>query len=416
MKGSVRRRNCTCKLNQPSETGEIKKRCTCGAKWFYVIDIGINPSNGNRIQKSKGGFDTQAEAQAACNEAIYELRQGTYVNESTTLFKDFVKEWLEHYPDKHKIKISTLRIRKHQLGLLTPYFAHIKMKDITRKKYQDALNDLRDKGYSDNTLTGVHVSGRMVFKAAIEYGTIKKDPTQFARVPRTKKTLEELEQETELPKYLEKEELALFLKTAKEKGLENDYTTFLTLAYTGMRLGELCGLKWKDVDFNEGTISILRTCDNKDFSADKYVLLTPKTKSSKRVIEVDQAVLDELKKHQARQNKLKMKYRNTYKDDDFIFTQREKSPYPGYPVRLQNVELRMRRLLKLAGLNQALSPHSLRHTHTSLMAEAGVGLPQIMARLGHQDDQTTKSIYLHCTKAMSREASQKFSELMKKIW
>lgn len=405
MKGSVRRRGCTCK----------KKRCTCGAKWEYTVDTGINPANGRRKQERKGGFNTSADAWEACNAVIFELKQGSYVREKNTVFKDFVEDWLKNYPNKHNVKISTVRIRKHQLGLLSPYFAHIKMKDITQKKYQDALNDLKDKGYSDNTITGVHVSGRMLFKAAIEYGTTKRDPSQFARVPRTKKTVEDLEKEIELPKYLEKEDMAVFLDAAKEKGLESDYPTFLTLAYTGMRLGELCGLKWKDIDFTEGTISIKRTCDNKNYSADKYVLLTPKTKASKRVIEVDQKVLDELLKHQARQNVLKMKYRNTYKDNDFIFTQREGSPYPGCPVRMQNVEHRMRRLLKLAGLNQALTPHSLRHTHTSLLAEAGVGLPQIMARLGHADDATTRLIYLHVTKTMSREASQKFSELMKNI-
>ena len=73
----------------------------------------------------------------------------------------------------------------------------------------------------------------------------------------------------------------------------------------------------------------------------------------------------------------------------------------------------MRRLLKLAKLNESLTPHSLRHTHTSLLAEAGVGLPEIMDRLGHADDETTKTIYLHVTKPMKKEASQKFSELMK---
>jgi integrase len=73
----------------------------------------------------------------------------------------------------------------------------------------------------------------------------------------------------------------------------------------------------------------------------------------------------------------------------------------------------MARLLKIAGLDQSLTPHSLRHTHTSLLAEAGVGLEQIMQRLGHSDDETTRNIYLHITKPKRKEASQKFSELMR---
>lgn len=404
MKGSVRKRGCTC---------EKTKRCTCGAKWYYVVDTGINPATGDRRQTSKSGFDTKALAWDACHAVINELKQGTFVHEANTLFKDFADEWLANYQKKHKVKISSLRVRKHELSLLTPYFAHYKMKDISRKRYQDALNDLKDKGYADNTITGVHVAGRMVFKAAIEYGIIRRDPSQFAKVPRLQKTVEELEAEKDVPKYLEKEELAIFLKAAQEHGLDRDYTTFLVLAYTGIRCGELCALKWKDIDFTEQTISIMRTYCNLDNKAGDYILLTPKTKASKRVIEVDSKVLAELEKHRAAQNLMKMRLRKTYQDNDFIFTQYAK--YPGCPVRLQNVEQRMLRLLKRACLDTSLSPHSLRHTHTSLLAEAGVGLPQIMARLGHQDDQTTRNIYLHCTKTMSREASQKFSELMKKL-
>lgn len=401
-------------MNLPSVAGKKKKRCTCGAKWYYVIDTGINPANGNRKQKQKGGFNTQAEAWAACNEAMYELQSGTYVKESNTLFKDFAQEWLGHYQRKHKVKISTLRIRRHEMGLLMLYFAHYKMKDITKKKYQEALNDLKDKDFADNTLSGVHSTGRMIFKTAMEFDVIKKDPTQFARVPRSQKTVEELEREEEIPEYLEKEELALLLKTAKEKGLEKDHIFFLTLAYTGMRSGELCALKWKDVDFDAGTISITKTYYNPTNNTTKYELLTPKTKKSKRIIDVDKVVLDELDKHKAKQNLPKMRLRDIYHNEDFVFAKTTEK-YPGYPEPIKIVENRMKRLLKIAKLNKNLTPHSLRHTHTSLLAEAGAGLPEIMDRLGHEDDETTKKIYLHVTKTMKKEASQKFSELMRSL-
>ncbi|MEC3621412.1 tyrosine-type recombinase/integrase [Bacillus subtilis] len=75
----------------------------------------------------------------------------------------------------------------------------------------------------------------------------------------------------------------------------------------------------------------------------------------------------------------------------------------------------MNRLLKLAGLNTKLTPHSLRHTHTSLLAQAEISLPQIMERLGHKDENTTKNIYLHLTKEMKKEASQKFKKLMENL-
>lgn len=75
----------------------------------------------------------------------------------------------------------------------------------------------------------------------------------------------------------------------------------------------------------------------------------------------------------------------------------------------------MKRALEISNLNRRLSPHSLRHTHTSLLAEAGVGLTEIMDRLGHEDDSITKRIYLHVTKTKKAEASQRFAELMNNV-
>ena len=82
---------------------------------------------------------------------------------------------------------------------------------------------------------------------------------------------------------------------------------------------------------------------------------------------------------------------------------------------IKNVRDRMKRLLRIACLNEDLTPHSLRHTHTSLLAEARVSLEQIMDRIGHCDDDTTKNVYLHVTKEMKKEASHKFAELMRNL-
>lgn len=401
MKGSFRKRGCRCK----------GKKCTCGAKWSFRLDAGINPKTGKRKQIERGGFKTKAEAEAAAAKLYAELTDGTYVEESDITFEEFAKEWLSEY--KTTVKTSTIRVRKHEIARLMDYFAKLKMRSITRKKYQDALNDLKKRGYADNTIEGAHGTGRMIFKKAVEWGMIKVDPTEYAYVPKSQKTVEELEQEKEVPNYLEKEELALFLRTAKDKGLEQDYPIFLTLAYTGMRVGELCALKWSDIDFAEQTISITKTYYNPNNNTKKYKLLPPKTKESKRTIDVDPAVLDELEKHRATQNKVRMRKRDTYHDKDFVFADIKR--YPGYPVYIKKIENRMARLLKLAGLDESLTPHSLRHTHTSLLAEARVNLETIMERLGHKDDETTRHVYLHVTKSQKKEASQKFAELMRSL-
>ncbi|WP_338422687.1 phage integrase SAM-like domain-containing protein, partial [Bacillus atrophaeus] len=76
-----------------------------------------------------------------------------------------------------KVKVSTIRIRKHEISRLMDYFQHLKIKDITRKQYQDALNDLKGRGYAENTIDGAHRTGRMIFKRAVELDVIKTDPT-----------------------------------------------------------------------------------------------------------------------------------------------------------------------------------------------------------------------------------------------
>jgi integrase len=402
MKGHFYRRGCTCK----------KKKCSCGSKWAFTIDIGIDPITGKRKQKVKSSFNTKQEAEESATALIHELNQGTYLEETDKTFSDFAKEWLPVYSEAKDVKPGTIRVRLHEIGKLLPYFSQLKLKDINRKMYQDALNDLKVQGYSESTRDGVNRTGRMIFRKALELELIKKNPTEFAYVKKDKKTIEQLEEE-ELPNYLEKEELALFLKTAKERGLEHDYLAFLILSYSGIRVGELIALKWKDIDFVHHTISITKTFYNPSNNALKYQLVTPKTRKSRRKIIVDEDVINALKEHKKVQEAVIERLGAAYYNQDFIFAKMERQY--GYPIVIKNVRDRMKRLLRIAGLNEDLTPHSLRHTHTSLLAEARVSLEQIMDRLGHTDDQITKNVYLHVTLEMKKEASQKFSELMRSL-
>ncbi|MFC0476368.1 tyrosine-type recombinase/integrase [Robertmurraya beringensis] len=402
MKGHFYRRGCTCK----------KKNCSCGSKWAFVIDIGIDPVTGKRKQKTKSGFPTKKEAEVAAAAIIHELEQGFYIEESCQTFADFAKEWLPIYSEAKNVKPGTIRVRLHEIGKLLPYFGQLKLKDITPKRYQECLNDLKDKGLADSTREGIHRCGRMILRKALEYELIKKDPTEFAYLKKDKKTIEQLEEE-EIPKFLEKEDLALFLKTAKEHGLEHDYLAFLILSYSGIRGGELIALKWKDIDFVNHTISITKTLYNPSNNPLNYQLVTPKTRKSRRKIIVDEEVIDALKEHKQVQEKVIERLGKAYCNQDFIFARMQR--YHGYPIVIKNIRDRMKRLLRIAGLNEDLTPHSLRHTHTSLLAEAGVSLEQIMDRLGHTDDQITKNVYLHITQEMKKEASQKFGELMRSL-
>lgn len=406
MKGHFYKPHCKC-------PGKQKKKCGCGAKWSFIIDAGINPQTGKRKQKKKGGFDTKGDAEAAAALLLVELQQGTYVEESSVTFKEFSDNWYKYYESTGKVKPGTLRMRSYEILRLMPYFEYLKMKEITLPIYQNAINDLHAKGLSHSTLSGTHHTGKVIFKWAMEHMAIKSDPTQYSYVPRTRETVEEIERKKEVLNYLEKEELALFLETAKTKGLERDYIIFMMLAYTGMRVGELCALKWKDIDFEEHRISITKTIYNPNGNFKDYQLLTPKTKSSNRIIEIDEDLIKALLEHRAIQNEVKMKHRNVYYDQDFVIA-KMKNNY-GYPEYVNTIGYRTIRILNITNLNPNITPHKFRHTHVSLLAELGIGLQEIMDRLGHEDDTTTKSVYWHVTKPKKKEASTKFAELLRSL-
>lgn len=384
-----------------------------GKTWYYTVDIGKDPVTGKRLQDSQGGFKTKKAAEAAASKVITDVSDGIFVKEENVTFKEFAAAWLSFYANTGKVKPGSVTVRRGRVNKLNKFFGAFKIKDITKLMYQNMLQDLFDAGLANETIVSTHATARLIFKRAVKIDVIKADPTVHAELPKRQKTVEEIENGVALPKYMEKEELAKFLETASAHGYGFDYAVFMTLAYTGIRVGELCALKKKDIDFENKLIRITKTIHNVNNNTKAYQVVPPKTNTSIRTIEVDNLMLSVLEKHLAQLNIIRMKYRDKYHEADFVFPKIKN--YPGYPDMPKNIEGRMKRLLKLANMNIELTPHSLRHTHTTLLAEAGVGLQEIMERLGHKNDETTKNVYSHVTKSMKSGAAAKFSELMRDV-
>lgn len=390
----------------------IKKDKVTG-KWRFVFDLPRDPVTNKRNQCKRGGFSTRKEAEAKAAELLHLLTIGTHVEDKEITFEEMSQIWFQEYKALSGVKEGTIDAREYDIGVLLKYFKVIKLKNITKQMYQNAITSMKKSGLGRESINGIHGAARMIFRKARELDLIYNDPSEFAKLPVEKVTVEQLENRTDLPKYLEKEELAKFLTVCLDKGLDGDYEAFLTLAYTGMRCGELAVLRESDLNFTENTISITKTYYNKTNKVNQYKLETPKTDKSTRVIEVDQLVMDALKSYITKNKEFKMLYRRTYYDKGYVFP--NKHEFPGYPKAVTLYDSRMRKLIKLSGLNPSITPHSLRHTHTSLLAEAAVPLEDIMDRLGHKDDKATRFVYLHVTKTRKKEAAQKFGDLMRNV-
>src|SRR5690606_8263573 len=194
MKGYFHKRGCKCD----------PKNCTCNKKWEYVIDVGINPKTGRRRQETKGGFNTLQEAEVAAAARITEVNNGTFIKESNLLFKDFTGQWLSYYIQRNAPKPGTIRLRKYSINKLLNYFSHIKLKNITEETYQAALDDLKDQDFARSTIEGVHTTGKMIFKMAVNKRMLKINPTLNAYIKRDEQVIIE-DDEAELPIFFEKE-------------------------------------------------------------------------------------------------------------------------------------------------------------------------------------------------------------------
>ena len=379
--------------------------------WYYIFDGPKHPVTGKRRQIKKGGFKTEKAAERAGIRAKVEAENGLLAVTERITFGDMVKMWLKDYENRGHVKMSSVISRKNLFNVWLKHFKDTQLKKMTLPMIQNVMNELRP-NYSDRTLSLLKTVLKMMFKKAKELGYVTSDPIEFLYVPKKRKSVEEIEDEPIQNKYLEKDVLKQFLDSAKNYGIDHDYVMFRLLAYTGIRIGEALALKWTDIDFNERSIRIQRRISHHSNNLSKYEIDTPKTDTSKRIIPIDKDLGNLLNELQTYQGWFKKKYPQTA-DFGFVFINYHlKGKYLGFPVSQKNVRVRIERLTKISEIDIHITPHMFRHTHTSLLAEAGVDLVTIMERLGHKDDDVTKNIYLHITQSLKQEAVHKFEKLM----
>ncbi|MEN2765793.1 tyrosine-type recombinase/integrase [Ornithinibacillus xuwenensis] len=383
-------------------------------RWECVSD-GPPKANGSRNQITRRG-KTMKEAKVKVLDEI-KRQEHTQIDSKTAKtfsFESVASQWYDLYK-LTGIKKGTLAKRRKEIRILNRHLGKFIIGNITHDLYQKVINQLFEH-YESTTLQGIHSAGNMIFKFAKKRKWIIENPASEIVMPKKRKTIDEIKQDSIEEKFLDHDELEEFLLAALNYGLKYDKERFYTLAFSGVRPGELCALQKQDILFETNEIDIVKTLYNENNNMREYELIPPKTYKSVRTVAMERYIMDMLKKIILENDKRKMKYRNKqityfnetleYHDADFVF-----SRLNGYPFTTISLNNRMNRLLKKTKIKKPATPHIFRHTHVSMLAEAGVDLATIMKRVGHEDAKTTMKIYTHVTNKMKKEAPVKISNL-----
>lgn len=373
-----------------------------GKKLFkFQIYIGTDPLTGKRKKTTKAGFKNEKQARMAMSRLQLEIDEGTYQQQKTPeTYQEIFDLWVVQYEKtvEESTFVKTLGIFKNHI---LPSLGEYKIAKINVDVCQRAVNLWFEKL---EKFRSVKSYASLVFDFAMNRGYIQLNPMKLIEMP---VRLVKPDSEEKLENFYNREQLIQFLKFVENEDDYRTFTFFRLLAYTGMRKGEALALTWNDINFKDNEIRI-----NKALSRGKNSQLYVKTTKNKknRTIKMDTHTMDILKiwKDIQKDNLVKFGF-DSLKGNQLVFSNEENK-------HLQPTKTRewLGNILKKYKLEK-ITTHGLRHTHCSLLFEAGVTIPDVQDRLGHDDVQTTINIYTHVTKKAKEEAIRKFVNFLEDV-
>lgn len=376
---------------------KIKKYTKKDGSTAYKFDLylGVNPVTGKKQRTTRRGFPSAKAAKIALNRLEYEVQETGFQKKETYTYNEIYLLWIEQY--KNTVKESTLqkttKLFEHHI---LPLFADLRIDKINVAYCQKAI----DKWFNDG-LTSYKILLRYtakVFKTAENMTIISTDPTAKVTIP----VKREKEISNELPNFYNKEELELFFISLEKMDNKKNLALFRLLAFTGARVGEILALEWSNIDFKASTVTINKTLTRG--LNNRLMVDIPKTKKSVRTISIDPKTLNILRLWKSKQaeNYFKLGF-NTRNVKQPLFTN-SKNEY----MNSAKVYKDYLQIVKKFNLKK-ITIHGFRHTHCSLLFEAGASIKEVQDRLGHTDVKTTMNIYAHVTKKAKEETAQKFA-------
>ncbi len=332
---------------------------------------------------------TEKEAYARLDQALLEQKQGILATGPQQKLGDYLKWWLD---EVHQLKIRPSSYSRYRIALnkhILPELGQIQLRKLTARQVQDFYNKKLKEGQSPSSVHNMHKVLHGGLKRAVQLRYIPYNPSDGVSLPS-----DEPEREGQ---FLTLDQAKHLMRVAHGHRLES----FIALALTtGMRHGELAALKWNDIDFETGIISVRRTLT---IAGSKRVEGSPKTKKSGRSVLLVPAVRDLLDAHKKRQDVLRQESGASWQENDLVFC----GPR-GMHYDTTGTQRSFYRLLNQAGL-PFIHIHDLRHTASTLWDELGVREKVRQELLGHTELEITRNVYTHVTEPMQKDAVERIN-------
>ena len=390
--------------------GSIEKR----GKNSYRLTVSEGfDLNGRPMIHRKTIHGTKKEAEVELAKFVTEVQNGLVIDGKSLKFAEFVDVWKRDYGSKELAPSTYKRYCRMLETRLLPYFGHLyinKIKPTDIMKFYDLLEKdtqlVRKKGnngsktkkpLSGKTILEHHRLLRAMLHKAVYWQLIVANPAERVQPPKARKPKRKSYDDEQTKILLENLEL-LPSEDAKYK------VAIILTVFTGVRLGELMGLEWQDVDFKNGILSINRSSQ---YLADMGVFTkVPKTESSIREIAIPEFIISLLEEYKLWYEEQKSIYGELWTNSDRLFVQAD-----GKPMHPSTISKWFVRYVAQIGL-PVINFHGLRHTNASLLVAQNIDIAIISARLGHAQISTTLNFYVHPLLSHNRKAGYALENLL----
>jgi len=376
--------------------GTIYKRKD--GRWCGQITVGTNPQTGRPIRKTFYG-DKRKDVARKMTKLKQKLFEGSYIKQSEIKLGDWLTRWNEGR--KSQLAYNTYRaykvwIEKH----IKPKLGEVKLRELKARQIQDLLNKKLDgesgkdnKGLSVNSVKHIYATIHTALNQAVKEQLINRNVADSVKPPK--------KQEEKKLQTWTKEEVKKFLAQAKD---HKYYIIYFLAVNTGMRRGELLGLKWEDIDFNKNKIKVKRQVQRTDKG---LIFKKPKSKAGYRIIPITKNIMKELKRQKIRQSEKKLGLGENFNALNLVC-----SNIVGNPVEPTKIYKYYKEISREAGLPE-IRFHDLRHTFASLFLETGGNIKTLQQILGHSSISVTMDTYSHVTDEMLNNAAQNIANMYK---